>query len=59
MISNKCSHSASTFFHPPRLYTLHSTPYTSTILKILFLCTFLISPVLITKDEPRKNQGTT
>ena len=44
---------------PPRLYTLHSTPYTSTILKIPFPCTLPNSPVLKTNEEPRTNQGTT
>ena len=40
----------------PRLYTLHSTPYTSTILKIPFPCTLPNSPVLITKDEPKNSK---
>ena len=38
---------------------LNLTLYTSTILKIPFPCTLPNSSVLITKDEPKKNQGTT
>ena len=50
----------SIFWHPPllfycypRLYTLHTTPYTITFIKIPFPCTLYICSVLKTKDEPR------